>query len=312
MTYPSEGAVGRSSRSQRRDKTFKPTTNDVVQFPDGHLEDVVSVDVSSMLDMVTTTRHPDEPIPVYLHDQANGITRILRVYDEDYALTERPGEEEKPAMGVLTRDEALVCWRALDRVSDVALVERHPAYLSAHEKVERWSRGGTFACPICGKDTPHTHAPSPTNPSTFEELADNLISAARNEGGFGNKQRLADVAAAPGIVHLVAGRELDALVAEKVMGWQPIKVLAGTSLEVMLFVPPGFRPEYCNATTPPLYSTRFEAAWEVLGRFYAWTSILTGNTYRVSVAPNAREEFSAESHSFTEAVCRAALKAVGA
>lgn len=63
---------------------FEPTTNDVVQFPDGHLEDVVSVDVESMADMVCTTGSNGFLIPVYLHDDANGITRILRIDGEEY------------------------------------------------------------------------------------------------------------------------------------------------------------------------------------------------------------------------------------
>lgn len=62
---------------------FEPTTNDVVQFPDGHLEDVTWVDVSSLLDLVMTTRH-QSLFPVYLHDEWFGTTRILRASDEEY------------------------------------------------------------------------------------------------------------------------------------------------------------------------------------------------------------------------------------
>lgn len=73
---------------QRRDVNFTPTVNDVVQFPDGHLEDVLSVDVESLLDLVTTTGS-EGFFPVYLHDNANGITRFLRASDEIY--------EDRPA-----------------------------------------------------------------------------------------------------------------------------------------------------------------------------------------------------------------------
>jgi hypothetical protein len=53
------------------------------------------------------------------------------------------------------------------------------------------------------------------------------------------------------------GRELDALVAEKVMGW--------TKEELLLNSSPSFRAAYQNGA--PFYSTSIEDAWQVVEKF---------------------------------------------
>lgn len=94
----------------------------------------------------------------------------------------------------ITPEEALVCWRALDRVPELEAVERHPAFLSVHAKMEAWARGasrdGTFHCPQCGRDTPHMH------PIGNSELRDALrdyrqaVIAADHCYGEGNESEL--------------------------------------------------------------------------------------------------------------------------
>lgn len=104
-----------------------------------------------------------------------------------------------------------------------------------------------------------------------------------------------------------AGRELDALIAEKVMGWE--------RLEKILH-PPG--PYEMNAwgNMIPHYSTDIDAAWEVVEKMHSMrlqTSIITTEK-GVSVTI---DEFYCHSPDETiaetapHAICLAALKALG-
>ena len=128
-----------------------------------------------------------------------------------------------------------------------------------------------------------------------------------------------------------AGRELDALVAEKVMGWQDARAFfpwpeSGVMLDNYAMMPPhgGAIRDIAHV---PRYSTDIAAAWEVfqkvtdLGYIPAiaqctsgwacdfWTEEAADETGRVDYIHKFREYGQA---SAPLAICRAALKAVDA
>lgn len=121
------------------------------------------------------------------------------------------------------------------------------------------------------------------------------------------------------------GRELDALIAEKVFGWTDLKKLHGC--DVYSGFPAGFTP----ATDHPSerwivrkYSTTIADAWAVIEKLFqlGWDTEVQGFDdlsssgkpyYRVRVAridnqASAQIDFS---HRAPHAICLAALKAVG-
>jgi hypothetical protein len=128
-----------------------------------------------------------------------------------------------------------------------------------------------------------------------------------------------------------AGRELDALVAEKVMGHIPMTVrqACGISLadreddEVVIGIAPGVPPTYAYLNDLPRYSTDIAAAWEVVARI-----IVLGFRHPLvrydNDRPEGRERWTAaiikpdgkggaRGDAFTapHAICLAALNAVG-
>jgi len=119
---------------------------------------------------------------------------------------------------------------------------------------------------------------------------------------------------------LPAGRELDALVAERVMGWSNISRGAdgddayGWNASLSGHVPPHGRIQI------PKYSTNIAAAWEVVekrlstdGHFAFWPSVAG-----FSVAYHGIRTWDSEpvwevwAETAPLAICRAALRAVGA
>ena len=105
------------------------------------------------------------------------------------------------------------------------------------------------------------------------------------------------------VLAMKPGRELDALVAEKVMGWKVAQVFDlkdtdGTNIAN------GITP-YSIGQRVPHYSTDIAAAWEVVGKFEYidvrrfkdhWGCTVYGQTVTGKTAP--------------EAICKAALLAV--
>jgi hypothetical protein len=122
-----------------------------------------------------------------------------------------------------------------------------------------------------------------------------------------------------------AGRELDALVAEKVMGWEALRVERESdggvgslvTYEVLCGDPPAGYAALSNAV--PHYSTDIGAAWEVLGRFAAFMVISSWNgKVGCWAMVDARgphmsrpDQHMAKGDAYPHAICLAALKAVG-
>ena len=125
-----------------------------------------------------------------------------------------------------------------------------------------------------------------------------------------------------------AGRELDALVAEKVMGWQefPYLILSDDRLS---YCPPG--PVHISTVREvPPYSTSIAAAWEVVEKLRAMNSTLElyspgalvndemgihavewQATFKSWEEPWGPHGPSVEAQTAPHAICLAALKAVG-
>jgi hypothetical protein len=142
---------------------------------------------------------------------------------------------------------------------------------------------------------------------------------------------------------MTPGRELDALVAERVMGWRWLPVRFVWDDEPLVYLlPPGGITEDVNSTTSgawdenrvwhsmPCYSTDIAAAWEVVEKMQAagWGWCLEqhenadvptawflraseiGRNARFS-SPEQMEEKRSASGAMPHAICIAALKAVG-
>jgi hypothetical protein len=119
-----------------------------------------------------------------------------------------------------------------------------------------------------------------------------------------------------------SGRELDALVAEKVMRWKRVpSAMQGWS--VGWEIPEGSRFAPGWALFTPGFSTSIEAAWEVVERIKAIgcvdIQVLHGGTYQVqidrygaSAGWDSAFVESTEGESAPHAICLAALKSIGA
>lgn len=115
---------------------------------------------------------------------------------------------------------------------------------------------------------------------------------------------------------LAAGRELDALVAERVMGWRSIG-----SDGISTFGDPPNDPLDLSGTGDghfhvPRYSTDISAAWEVVEKAKDWRITIDGGEYHgdswgVKIANNDGY-FYGFGDTAPLAICRAALAAVGA
>ena len=97
-----------------------------------------------------------------------------------------------------------------------------------------------------------------------------------------------------------AGRELDALVAEKVMGWTAIKGDLGSMPDGRIYV------------EVPYYSTAIAAAWGVVEKckYEVWIRCLHGSC-EVRVVDCGHEITRVDADTAPLAICLAALKAVG-
>jgi hypothetical protein len=100
-----------------------------------------------------------------------------------------------------------------------------------------------------------------------------------------------------------AGRELDALVAEKVMGAKP-------------WIAPGHGP---TALNPPRYSTDIGAAWAVVEKLSREVGSVEVKTHRRWMGwtcdvrpPDGKKADGFSETSAAHAICLAALRAVGA
>lgn len=113
------------------------------------------------------------------------------------------------------------------------------------------------------------------------------------------------------------GRELDALVAEKVMGLEPWPGRPGAFKAKV--VPRGREPKPC---LPPSYSTDIAAAWEVVGKLNRWHFELTrladlcGWEYRCTMKSawpgvSGEHAIGTSEISAPHAICLSAMKAVG-
>ena len=124
---------------------------------------------------------------------------------------------------------------------------------------------------------------------------------------------------------LPAGRELDALVAEKVMGWQDARAFfpwpeSGVMLDNYAMMPPhgGAIRDIAHV---PCYSTDIAAAWEVVEKLwdedfhvqFQLVHQVTAGKWRVEFptrkVPHHNYVF-AHADTASLAICRAALKAV--
>jgi hypothetical protein len=126
---------------------------------------------------------------------------------------------------------------------------------------------------------------------------------------------------------LVAGHELDALVAERVMGWKWCDVrLRGSTNTVRVLLPPrdgywrqdGAHDERDFArAAPPFYSTEIRAAWEVVEALNERGFGV--EVFRYGKAEGLEREWfvsigdtEADADTAPLAICRAALKALDA
>jgi hypothetical protein len=110
------------------------------------------------------------------------------------------------------------------------------------------------------------------------------------------------------------GRELDALIAEKVMGYSDVKVgfIDGINWDK------GFPPGKKIAHAISHYSTDISAAWEVVDKLLdKWSfdlSSISGKYFRVILTGGGNEShlkrLVVETETATHAICLAALKAM--
>ena len=122
---------------------------------------------------------------------------------------------------------------------------------------------------------------------------------------------------------MVAGRELDALVAEKVMGWERIVMKDKPGAVSWPHPPKGFDVNHNRWSIIPHYSTDIAAAWEVVEKLApefewilendvkdgGWSAIIyKWEGTSVVSSPIGRSDADTAPH----AICLAALAAVGA
>lgn len=123
---------------------------------------------------------------------------------------------------------------------------------------------------------------------------------------------------------LTAGRELDALVAEKVMGFKvvddPLVDFNGAryihKIEVAFERGPHSGHRWPERVGPlPAYSADIAAAWQVVERFWLVQIVRSEvyhEAYEVRIMTETGPEHVEEANTAPLAICRAALKAVGA
>jgi hypothetical protein len=123
-----------------------------------------------------------------------------------------------------------------------------------------------------------------------------------------------------------AGRELDALIAEKVMGWT--RYPAGMhptdnrTISGVLYCPPYYPYDAGSANVVPYYSTNISEAWEVVTKLAErglWMTMLTpfnaADGFHVAYTPHGEAQWQAGlgtviADTAPLAICRAALKAL--
>lgn len=122
------------------------------------------------------------------------------------------------------------------------------------------------------------------------------------------------------------GRELDALVATRVMGWTTKEFDHPHGFVATGWITPtGQGP--LSGEMLPRYSTDIAAAWEVVGKLREkhccikfhldneapqWAVILRGPKFTSRKAPSCTKIISAQATELPTAICLAALRAVGA
>lgn len=120
---------------------------------------------------------------------------------------------------------------------------------------------------------------------------------------------------------LPPGRELDALVAEKVMGWTEVHFEAewihwyGSGEEVIPANTFGRHPQAIGDSIIPRYSTSIADAWKVVGQMRAhgyrlvlWTPLDDDTRIHCTAQfENGHQNIDGEGESAPHAICRAAL-----
>jgi len=115
------------------------------------------------------------------------------------------------------------------------------------------------------------------------------------------------------VLSMNPGRELDALVAEKVMGWKQVEEFAEMfDREGFLLGTTTWRDDEGDPAFLPEYSTDISATWEVIEKFEGykiWKSPFSDSFYEVILLTKS-SSYIARGTSFPEVVCKAALLAV--
>ena len=114
---------------------------------------------------------------------------------------------------------------------------------------------------------------------------------------------------------LEAGHELDRLIAEKVMGWRKVFDEDQGDGMWILWVQQDGQEIYDQQL--PKFSADIAAAWEVVEKLSQGESMVTVRTDRtalrwICIAETSTRTFSANESTAPLAICRAALKVVGA
>jgi hypothetical protein len=115
--------------------------------------------------------------------------------------------------------------------------------------------------------------------------------------------------------HTIApGRELDAFVAEKVMGWTRHRRMDGDDVDYDFnWVPPQFKGDVAYWRLLPHYSTEIRDAWEVVKESNAMFELYS-NPIRKTWTARFKGPFegSVTVETAPHAICVAALRAIGA
>ena len=114
------------------------------------------------------------------------------------------------------------------------------------------------------------------------------------------------------------GRELDALVAEKVMGWTECKPMTIEPMD--MFMAHGYPPGERQRKVCPPFSRGIAAAWEVVEKLERYRMVLFGphdedpmwsaRFYADGYRPFQDQRWDATANTAPYAICLAALKAV--
>jgi hypothetical protein len=120
------------------------------------------------------------------------------------------------------------------------------------------------------------------------------------------------------IESMEAGRNLDVLVAEKVMGWtrypEKMHPTDNRTIDGVLYCPPDFPYDRNAANVVPYFSTDIAAAWQVFAKFNYISIANVGGDYQCKLLAfkdkNTPERVDVIAGTAPLAICKAALKAM--